>query len=451
MPAARPVESLSVSGGGRPLNGAATVSGFKHSLVTVVAAACTARKPVLIRNCPDIAETSILAEIVRDLGGEAIRVGDCLSVDGSGLRNPELSNRLADRIHGVVYLLPALLRRCGAARVPAAGGCQIGEGPGGRRPVEQYLSVLRRFGARSQCTADGSIEVSAARLRGCEIDLLDYTSDRHLRTGPLYSGATKMALLTAVQADGVTVLRNPYPKPDVSDAVSVLRQVGADIEPAADGSLIVRGDGGSGLRHPADHVLLPDLIEVVTLIAACSLFGSAAIEISGGDMKRAARALAPEFDVLDRFGVRVDIAGSKLVVHPADVLRPADFTVASHGVFSDSQPFLALLAAHAAGQTRITETVWPNRFGYVPGLAALGIRLSADGSRLVVDGPWGRRCAGQRIAGADLRAAAVLLVAALGVRGTTIIGGTEHLARGYADLPATLRALGASICLDGDR
>ncbi|MFF3109038.1 hypothetical protein ACFVSN_07615 [Kitasatospora sp. NPDC057904] len=436
--------------------GETLVSGFKHSLVTVVSAALAARAPVRIDNCPDIAETEVLAEIVRRLGGRADRTGGSLTVDADGLHTAELPADAA-AIHGSVYLLPALLSRFGRASVAATGGCRIGDDPGGQRPVEQYVGVLERFGAQAAVLADGGLRVTADKLLGCEIDLLDHTADRALRTGPHYSGATKMAVLTAAVAEGVSILRNPYPKPDVTDLVDVLRKSGTDVTVRADGALVIAGRGGRGLDRPARHVLVPDLIEVVTWVCAGTLLGAGPLTVRGTGMRRAVTALAPELEVFDRLGVDLSLGpgadrgadrsdgGDVLTVRPAQRLRPVDVTVASHGVFSDSQPFLALLAALADGPSTITETVWSGRFGYAPGLAALGVQLRQDGRTLTVDGPSAPSRPAPPVHAPDLRAAAALLLAALAVPGPTVVTGTHHLRRGYPDLPAALRRLGARV------
>ena len=430
--------------GGHRLFGTVRTSGFKHSLVTIVAAAAASAASVRVSNCPDIAETRVLTELLEALGGMAVGVGDTLTVNASGLRHAELDRVAAGRIHGAVYLVPALLSKVGRARVPTGGGCHIGSAPGGRRPVQQYVSVLERFGARARVLPGGDLEVSATRLTGCELDLLDYTSGRQTKTGPLYSGATKMALLAAAVAHGVSTIHHLYPKPDVTDLVTVLRQLGADIESPAHGTVRVHGRGGEALCNDVAHTLIPDLIEVVTWICAGATLADG-LRVTAADMTRAAVALAPELDVLDRMGVRMDLEPTELTVHAGDRLRPCDITVASHGVYSDSQPFLALLATHASGPARITETVWGDRFGYLPGLSALGARVRRRNNVLHVDGPCPPGRTGQRLFATDLRAAAVLLLAALAVPGPTRIDGTHHLARGYADLPGALRSLGAEI------
>lgn len=435
---------LLVRGGAR-LRGEVTTSGFKHSLVTVVSAAVAADAVVRIANVPDIVETRVLTSLLRDAGVRVSVDGDTLELDATGVSTAVLDPVLCQRIHGVVYLIPALLHRTGHVVVPVNGGCQIGDGPALRRPVEQYVSVFRRFGATAVTQPDGGLEVTATRLRGCDIDLLDYTVDRELKTGPHYSGASKMALLMAAVSEGVSTLRNLYPKPDVTDLVDVLRELGAEIEEPAAHTVVVHGRGGSDLCNPARHTLVPDLIEVVTWICAGATAADEPLIIHGSGMRRAVAALAPEMRALRDMGVGFDTGEDTVVVRPAERLRPIELTISSHGVYSDSQPFLALLAGHADGTSRLTETVWVNRFSYLELLGQLGMRVRQDGRSAVVTGPAVASRPGCELVAQDLRGAAAALLAALRVPGPTLLSGIHHLARGYADLPGALRALGADI------
>ncbi|MCX5250885.1 MFS transporter [Streptomyces sp. NBC_00201] len=444
---APPGEPLLEIHGGSRLSGSVRTSGFKHSLVTTVAAAATASAPVRIGNCPDIVETTVLGEIFRAAGAHAHYDGpaETFTVDASAWDRAELPSDLVGRIHGSLYLLPALVSRNGVARLPASGGCTIGEGPRGR-PVEHMLDVMGRFGVTTRLTADGSVDLTAQRLTPCTIDMLDYTRNKALMSGPCYSGAVKTALLMGAVTQGTTTLHHPYLKPDVTDMVTVLRDLGADIEFAGPETWVVHGRGPQALDRPADVTLIPDLIEVVTWICAGVLLADEPLRITGPGIDRAVHALAPEFDLLDRMGVRVDVGADEVTAHPlAKPLRPVEFTAMSRGVFSDSQPFLALLAAYAEGPTHIREAVWEHRFGFAPELEALGMRTAVDDTVLRVDGPCPPYRPGTDLHATDLRAAAVLLLAALAVPGRTTLRNHHHLARGYRDLVEDLVKLGADI------
>ena len=429
--------------GGRKLEGRVAVAGFKHSLVTAVAGASIADAPLVIRNCPTIVEVDVLACLLTSLGATATRTSTTLTIDASTITRRDLDPALAGAIHGSVYLAPALLSRFGEATLLVEGGCQIGDGSAGRRPHEQYVSVLERFGGRLAAVDASGLRISASRLRGCDIDLLDYTADPSQRTGPLYSGACKMAILAAAIAEGTSVLSNLYPKPDVGDLVTVIAALGADVE--HDGELlIIRGKGAGTLDQAAKHDLIPDLIEIVTWITAGALVGSRLL-ITAPQLARAHAAMGPELRVLGEMGIVTELRGDELRVAPAERIRSVNLVVTSPGIYSDSHPFFSLLATHAVGTSTIAETVWANRFGYVDGLNALGASLAYSDGHVSIEGGRPPLVAGQRVHAPDLRAAAVLVLAALEVDGDTVVTGTDHLGRGYADLPRVLRALGADV------
>lgn len=448
-PAARAVPDRLTVRGGRTLAGTVAVPGFKHSLVSSVAAAAAADAPLRLRACPDIAETAVLASLLCQLGAEAVTEGDVLSLDCRGIGAApaparSMSTEDVSRIHGSVYLLPALLGRFGSVGIVEAGGCRIGDDVTGRRPMAHYVEVFERFGATSR-ESGGALTVTADRLRGTTVDMVDFMSDRALRTGPLYSGATKAALLTAAMAHGTSVVRSPYPKPDVTELVTVLRALGVPVERTTDGAYVVDGRGGPLPGPQADLVLIPDLIAVVTWICAGALLAAEPLTITAPRMADARVALAPEIGVLDAMGVRTEWDESSCVVHPARRLRPVDVLAASHGVFSDSQPLLALLAAVADGGSSVRDTVWAGRFTYAEGFAALGMDVAVNGSSMRISGPWRPQPASGPLHAQDLRAAAALLLATLAAPGTTTLTGMAHLGRGYPDLPGDLAGLGAHI------
>lgn len=431
--------------GGGGLSGTVRVSGFKHALVSLLGAACATESSVVIHNCPAIAETSTLIRLIQGLGGSAELVDGSLYVDARGVRHGRLDPEAANAIHGSVYLAPALVARTGEALMATGGGCQIGDGFHGGRPVEHYVNIFERYGAQVRGDGAGFLRIQSKQFVGCDIDLLDFTSDRELRTGPLYSGASKMALLTAAVATGRSTLLHLYPKPDVTELVAFLRRLGVEIEGDSTDRLVVHGRGGAGFAPEASYTLMADLIEIVTWICAGAVLGNNKLRIQGAGVARAVRALAPEMSVILGMGVPVSEDGDALTVEPMEGGRAFDVLVASTGVYSDSHPLLALLATICHGRSRITETVWHNRFDYVRGLASLGARIEHDGNSAVIHGPARPHLAGKTLQANDVRSAAVLLLAALAVKGVTTIEGTRHLARGYVNLPATLQDLGATI------
>lgn len=437
--------------GGRSLRRPLRLAGFKHALVPVLAAGVLAQRPVVIRNAPDIEDTRTLLEILRRLGASATLDTSTrtLSLDASGLRSSHIPDELSARIHGAVYLMPVLLGRFGRFSIGTSGGCRIGDRRlGGERPIDHMLDVLRRFGASIERAAGGPaagavITGSCWRLTGTTIDLADYAVPAPhdgRPTGPLYSGASKTALLAAAAATGTSVLLNPYPKPDVTELAEALAQAGValSVEP---GRIVVLGSGH--LPGAFDHVLVSDLIEAVTFIA-CAVHLRQPMMLDGVTAAPLRRGLLPELEHLARMGVELDWGPSSLVVRPPEAVEPVDVVAASHSIYSDSQPFFALMLTGARGRGTITEAVWKDRSSYVQDLVRLGGRLRVDGPVITVE-PGRVHLAGRRVVASDVRSAAVGVVAALGIDGPTVVEGVRHLERGYEGLVRTLCEAGAHI------
>ncbi|MFJ4656824.1 hypothetical protein ACIP5Y_36645 [Nocardia sp. NPDC088792] len=444
-PADAAVADTLIVQGGRPLHGEVRVAGFKHALVTVIGAALVGRAPIAIRNCPEIEDTRVLAEVLRRAGGRVTHGTGTLDLDLGELRDLPLDPLLTARIHGTAYLLPGLLARFGRVELPPTGGCRIGDRPAGGRPVEQYLRVLTRFGAHGEISADGTLSVTADRLTGCELDLREFMADPVLLSGPLYSGATKTAILAAAAAQGTTRLHYPYPKPDVTELVRVLSRLGWTITRPGPAELVIEGRPDRGETRPVEHTLISDLIEVVTWATAAVLTGGS-IRLTGLTGAALSTGLAPEIAVARDLGLYWEPDGADaVVIRPHQPSRPVDVTVASHGIYSDSQPFLMLLATAAPGVSHIRETVWQQRFAHAGELNRLGTRIEVSGAMARITGDHPPVRGADRLTATDLRGAAALLLGALRARGTTRITGTGHLVRGYRDLVGDLRRLGARI------
>ncbi|MFJ6569425.1 hypothetical protein ACIQNU_18570 [Streptomyces sp. NPDC091292] len=431
---------------GPPLSDELRMSGFKHLMVVCMAAAGLSEQPWELYNAPDLTDRQALAGMLRVLGARVDVDGteERIRIDAAPLTGHRVPSDQSAQVHGGAYLLPVLLARNGRVESGAHGGCRIGDGRGGGRPVAHIAQVLERFGA--VCDTDGAgLTATAPRgLRGAVIDLADFsTPDPHrgLPTGPHYSGATKTALLTAATARGTTVLRHPYPKPDAQELARVIAQAGVAVDVTPDAIEIQGADGPIG---GASVVLPSDLLEVVTFVTASVLLDRAlTLRLTRPDVVR--NGLAPELRHLRQIGTPLSWDGDLLRVRPAaGPLAPDRVVAASHLVYSDAQPLFALLLLAASAPSTLVETVWSGRFGYVHGLRSMGARLTVDGQELRIH-PGRLHPAPGPLWGPDLRAAATLLLAALSVGTPHRLFGVEHLARGYARLPDKLRTIGARI------
>lgn len=424
------------------LDGAVRVGGFKHALVPLLAASVLARGRIELENVPRVEDTRVLASILRSLGAnvdyEAVLAR--LSVDASALDGTIVSQDLSALVHGPVYLLPVLLARFGTVSLGRTGGCRIGPASRrGERPLAHLLDVLGRFGADVRVDGD-RVCATCGRLRGATIDLRDFAdAGPGGPTGPLYSGATKCAVLAAAGAHGTTVLSHPYPKPDVTMLLDALVAAGVDVDRDRE-RLAIRGTGDIGTFRCK---LVPDLIEIVTFVAAAVHTGSP-LRLESVAHEAVADGLRSELAHLEEMGVGLRWSAGGLDVQPPEVVGPVDIAVQSHGLFSDSHPFFTLMLLGATGTSRISENVWTDRFAYVDPLRRVGADLRVSAATVEVR-PSRLMPATTALLAGDLRTAAVLLIAALGVDGPTTIHGTDHLARGYDDLVGKLRSVGARI------
>ncbi|MET0403007.1 MAG: hypothetical protein ABW123_11420 [Cystobacter sp.] len=428
---------------GGPLQaGSVVVPGYKHALVSVLAAAVNVDGVVRLTNIPDIEDSRVLARILTEAGAEVSLGQGELRLDARGLTRSEVPAELSQRIHGALYLIPALLGRLGRVRFGEAGGCQIGAANDGhRRPVAHMLSVLESFGARFE-QSDLGLSGATAGLKACSLDIMDYSEQRDVLTGPRVSGATKTAILAAACARGGTsVIRNPYPKPDVTELLAFLRLWGHDIE-QEEGQVRISGTARTPATPPV-FSLVSDISEVMTHIA-CGVFHEVPLRLERLSVKRVQAGLAEELRLLERMGIKLEWGEDTLTVAHRGPVRSVDIDVTSVGIYSDHQPLFALMLLKGERPARIQEHVWKHRFGYARELVKLGARIDF-GEDLIIVHPSRLTRTDERLVAGDLRAAAVLLLAALGVEGQTRLQGTHHLERGYEHLVEDLRRLGARI------
>ena len=109
------------------------------------------------------------------------------------------------------------------------------------------------------------------------------------------------------------------------------------------------------------------------------------------------------------------------------------------GFPTDLQAQLMALMTRAKGTSRITETIFENRFMHVQELARLGARIKLDGETATIEGV--DKLKGAPVMATDLRASVSLVIAALAAEGETMVNRVYHLDRGFERLEDKLAAL----------
>jgi UDP-N-acetylglucosamine 1-carboxyvinyltransferase len=406
------------------LKGHVTISGAKNSALVIMAGALLCPEDCRIRNVPSLVDVKCLSQILAALGAKIEQNGDILDINASNIGPLQAPYELVSQLRASFFTIGSLLARLGEAKIPLPGGCAIGA-----RPIELHVMGLQKMGAQVQI-AHGTVHAYVPgrnkRLKGAKI-YLDYPS----------VGATETLMMAATLADGETTIENAAQEPEVIDLADFCNAMGAKISGAGTNTITI---AGVPKLHSVDYSIIPDRIEAGTFLVAGAITHSE-LTLSPIVPDHLTAAIAKLRDI----GVKVVAEGDDcLRVIPAETLMATDIeTLPYPGFPTDMQAqFMALLTL-SEGNSIITETVFENRLRHVAELQRLGANIRVKGNHAIVRGvPF---LSGARVLATDLRASAALVLAGLAAEGKTIIQGLQHLDRGYDNLEAKLRLLGAKL------
>jgi len=405
--------------GGVPLRGSVRVSAAKNAALPALAASLLTAEPVRLTNVPDLVDVRTMVRLVETLGATIRRERGELAAQVARVTNDVAPYDLVSTMRASVLVLGPLVARHGSARVALPGGCAIGV-----RPIDQHLKGLARLGAEI-AIENGYVVARASRLKAARIatDLVTVTGTENL-------------MMAAALAEGTTVIENAAREPEVVDLATLLTAMGARIHGAGTARLTIEGVSELGR---AEHRIIPDRIEAGTLIVAGA--------ITGGDVR--VTDLVPDhlsalMAKLDECGVALEVGPTSVRVRGPGRPRAADVTTSPFPGFpTDMQAQVMTLLGLADGQSRVTETIFENRFMHVGELARMGARIETDGAIAVIRGVSCYQ--GAPVMASDLRASAALVLAGLAAHGRTTVSRVYHLDRGYERLETKLTALGARI------
>lgn len=414
------VRCLSIVGG-RPLRGEVPVSGAKNAVLKLMAAALLTPEPCVIRNVPRIGDVLNMVAVLEGLGASVTLEGDTLTIQAKELV-PEAPEGPVRKMRASIQVMGPLLGRLGEVKIAQPGGCAIGA-----RPVDLHLSGLKALGAEID-ERHGFIHGKAARLVGGEV-FFDLPS----------VGATENVMMAAAVAEGETVIRNAAKEPEIVEVQNFINCMGGRVRGAGTDTIRVIGTGKP--LHGTDYTVIPDRIEAGSfMVAAAATGGDVVLHpviIEHNEMIAAKLADA---------GVRIEVRGEAVRVVRKGPLRPIQIRSQPYPGFpTDMQPQFVAMLTRAEGTSIVTETIYSSRFKHVDEMRRMGADIAVDGRVAVVRGP--SELTGARVEATDLRAGAALVIAGLMAEGETLIEGVEHIERGYENLEAKLRSLGAEVSM----
>ncbi|MFA9217038.1 MAG: UDP-N-acetylglucosamine 1-carboxyvinyltransferase [Sphingomonadaceae bacterium] len=405
--------------GGKRLAGDITISGAKNAALPILCAGLLTSGDVELSNVPHLHDVATILKLLGQTGLKVQQDGDKVTLNGSAIDKLEAPYELVKTMRASILVLGPLLARFGVAKVSLPGGCAIGS-----RPVDQHIKGLQAMGAEIHIEG-GYIYAKCPKLKGARIvtDMITVTGTENL-------------LMAATLAEGETVLENAACEPEVTDLAHLLVAMGAKIDGIGTNRLVIQGVSE---LHGAKHAVISDRIEAATFLCA--------VAAAGGDITiRNTRVdiMDAALDKLREIGLQMTIGDNWIRAQMDQRPKPVTFRTTEYPGFpTDMQAQFMAVNTIADGASRVTETIFENRFMHVQEMNRLGAAIETDGNTAFIKGV--EQLIGAPVMATDLRASASLVIAALAARGETLIDRIYHLDRGYDQMEVKLSAVGADI------
>jgi len=416
--------------GGHPLRGEIVPSGNKNAALALLPACLLTDEPVVLHNIPDIGDVRTFRQVLQSLGVQIeVLKPNSWRLHARQVNHADLDMNLCRKIRASILLAGPMLGRDGAIDMPPPGGDVIG-----RRRVDTHMLALKAMGAETEFDGREFRLRASGRLTGANI-LLDEASVT----------ATENALMAAVTAKGITILRNAASEPHVQDLCHFLNHLGAHIESIGSNTLHIEG---VDKLHGGEYTIGADYVEVVSFIGAAV--------VTGGEIR--IRDTSPEhLDMIrlnfERLGVSWIVEGNDVIVsseQSLEVLPDVGGAIPEISVMpwpafpTDLMSIAIVVATQANGTVLFHDWMYEGRMFFIDKLVSMGARvLLCDPHRCIVQGPT--NLVGEQLESPDIRAGLALVLAALAADGSSRIRNIVQIERGYERIDEKLSALGAHI------
>lgn len=424
--------------GGIKLKGEIVPQGAKNEALQVLCAPLLTAEPVTIHNIPDIVDVNKLIELIGDLGCKVEKLAKgsyrftAANINTSFLETDAYRKKAA-ALRGSVMLLGPILARYGKASIPKPGGDKIG-----RRKLDTHFIGFQNLGARFKYETEGNLfHIDASHLQG-KYMLLDEASV----TG------TANIVMAAVLAKGTTTIYNAACEPYLQQLCSMLNRMGAKISGIGSNLLVI--EGVTKLTG-TEHTILPDMIEIGSFIGLAAMTQS---EITIKNCRVDMLGIIPE--IFRRLGIKMEFRGDDIFIPHQERYEIETFidgsilTIADApwpGFTPDLISIVLVVAIQAKGTVLIHQKMFESRLFFVDKLIDMGAQIILnDPHRATVIGLDRKNALrGIKMSSPDIRAGVALLIAALSAQGESEISNVEQIDRGYQDIEARLKNLGAQI------
>jgi len=408
--------------GGQSLAGEIVVSGAKNAALKMMAAALLTDETISLQNVPNISDIKTMRDILVNLGAKIEFDKHQMTINCSGVNKGKPDYELVKHMRGSVVIIGPLLTRLDQITIPQPGGCLIGS-----RSIDTHTRALEQLNVNVEQDKD-YYHFKTDGLKGARVIL----EERSVT-------ATENILMAAVLAKGKTEIRLAAAEPEIENLAGLLKKMGAKIKGA--GTAVIEIQGVAKL-HGAEQRVIPDRIEAGTFAIAAA--------VSRGDV-RIKNINSNHLDIVLRkfrqanITYKIEDDNTTLNIKPTTIFNPINIDTRPYpGYPTDLQAPLSVLLTQAKGTSKIFETMYEGRLGYVKELEKMGADIKViDAHTVIINGPT--PLYGKKIISFDLRAGATLIIAALIAQGESIIERVELVDRGYDNIDGRLCSLGADI------
>ena len=414
-----------------PLAGEIIPSGNKNAALPMLAACTLTNEPVILHNVPEIMDVQTMRSLLQSLGVDVTTINNhTWRIQAKNVYPAELDPDLCRSIRASILLAGPMLARSGELMLPPPGGDVIG-----RRRVDTHILALKSLGSEAEYNrSDRLFHFKADRLTGANI-LLDEASVT----------ATENAIMAAVTAQGITIIRNAASEPHIQELCHFLNALGARISHIGSNTLHIEGVTS---LHGGEHTIGPDYLEVVSFI------GAAVVTKGSIRIRNAGPGYLDMIEIVfKRLGVAWTTCGEDITIPPEQPLliekdlgdAIPEISVMPWPSFpTDLMSIAIVVATQSRGSVLFHDWMYPSRMFFIDKLVGMGAQIVlCDPHRCIVQGPT--PLYGEKMESPDIRAGMSLVLAALAAEGTSVIRNIEQIDRGYEKVDEKLRSLGAKI------
>ena len=405
--------------GGKKLEGTVKISGSKNSSLPIIAATILNAGKTTLYNVPNIHDTQMMFEILKNLGGKVEKKNNKIIIDTSKIKKYEIPEDLMRQMRSSVILAGSLIGKYQKAIFSYPGGCDIGT-----RPIDLHLKGFEKLGINITKNY-GNISCICDKIVGEKIDL-DFPS----------VGATENIMLASCLGEGTTQINNAAREPEIIDLQNFLNKMGAKIQGA--GSNKIQIEGVKKLND-VSYNIMPDRIETGTFLCAAAMSqGNIIIENTN------INHITPIISKLEEANCKLKLEKDKIELKAPKKLKALEIrTMPYPGFPTDMQSIFVSMLTIAKGTSIIVENIFESRYKFTQELIRMGAKITIEGKSAIVKGT--RKLYGANVNATDLRGGAALVLAGIVAKGETTIENIEYILRGYENLNKKLENLGVNI------